>query len=161
MPVDLAAAATRAAIVVLTVVAMEMAAWGTHRWVMHGIGWGWHRSHHERRVGVLERNDRYALVFAIVPVTLFVLVPMSSWLYWVGVGMTVYGVLYALLHDGLVHRRFPLLGSPRQGYLARLVQAHHLHHAVSERTGCVSFGFLYAPPVPALRRALRERRAER
>ena len=36
---------------------MEMIAWASHKYVMHGFGWGWHRSHHEPRDGALERHD--------------------------------------------------------------------------------------------------------
>ena len=49
--------------------------------------------------------------------------------------MLAYGILYALIHDGLVHRRFASVRSPRGGYLKRLVQAHRLHHAVRGRDG--------------------------
>ncbi|HLL58775.1 MAG TPA: beta-carotene hydroxylase, partial [Allosphingosinicella sp.] len=72
------------------------------------------------------------------------------------VGMAVYGLLYLLVHDALVHRRFPFPNLARRGYLKRLVQAHRLHHAVRDRTGAVSFGFLYAPPVRRLKEALRQ-----
>jgi beta-carotene 3-hydroxylase len=44
------------AIVVLTVVVMEGVAWAAHRYVMHGWGWGWHRSHHEPHDGPFERT---------------------------------------------------------------------------------------------------------
>lgn len=146
-------------IVVATVVAMEALAWAVHRHVMHGRGWGWHRSHHEPRRGMFETNDLYALVFAGLSLLLFIL-SARLWppLWWVGVGTLVYGVLYAILHDGLVHGRFGFRPSPRSAYLKRLVQAHRLHHAVRERDGAVSFGFLYAPPVRRLRRQLRRRR---
>lgn len=146
-------------IVVATVVAMEALAWAVHRHVMHGRGWGWHRSHHEPRRGMFEMNDLYALVFAGLSLLLFIL-SARLWppLWWVGVGTLVYGILYAILHDGLVHGRFGFRSSPRSAYLKRLVQAHRLHHAVRERDGAVSFGFLYAPPVRRLRRQLRRRR---
>jgi len=32
--------------------------------VMHGWGWGWHRSHHEPRRGMFEKNDLFAVVGA-------------------------------------------------------------------------------------------------
>ena len=79
-------------------------------------------------------------------------------LYWVGVGMTVYGVLYFILHDILVHRRLPMPWEPRRGYLKRLVQAHRLHHATRQQSGAVSFGFLYARPPAVLSRQLRANR---
>ena len=37
---------------------------------------------------------------------------------------------YFTMHDVLVHRRLPPPFTPRSGYLAHLVAAHHLHHAV-------------------------------
>ena len=147
--------------VVFTVVAMELTAAAVHRYIMHGWGWGWHRSHHEPRSGALERNDLYALVFAGLSVLLFVAGSRWPILWWVGVGTVVYGLLYALVHDGLVHRRLPIGSVPRTGYLKRLVQAHRLHHSTRGRQGAVSFGFLYAPPVQRLVEQLRAGRGGR
>ena len=147
-----------AAIVVASVVAMEWIAWATHKYVMHGWGWGWHRSHHEPREGALERNDLYAIVFAAISIVLIALGNAGIWpLTWIGVGMTIYGFLYFVVHDGLVHRRWPLRHVPKAGYLKRLVQAHRLHHAVRGRDDCLSYGFLYAPPVQQLRSDFRAR----
>jgi len=70
-----------------------------------------------------------------------------------------YGLLYAIVHDGLVHRRFRFVKPPKSGYLKRLVQAHRLHHAVRERDGAVSFGFLYAPRLDSLLDRLRTHRS--
>lgn len=144
-------------IVLATVAAMEVVATVTHRHIMHGWGWGWHRSHHEPRTGWFERNDLYALCFAAISIACFGPLSFLVWpgFTWIGLGMAIYGLLYFLLHDGLVHRRLPL-GVPRNAYLKRLVQAHRLHHVVRSREGCVSFGFLYAPPVARLRQELRE-----
>lgn len=147
-------------IVLGTVAAMEAVAWAVHRHVMHGWGWRWHRSHHEPRRGVFETNDLYALIFAGISLLFFTfLARLWPPFWWVGVGSLVYGLLYALLHDGLVHRRLGFDLSPRSGYLKRLVQAHRLHHAVRGRDGAVSFGFLYPPPVRSLRRRLRRQRS--
>ncbi|HEX8415605.1 MAG TPA: sterol desaturase family protein [Sphingomicrobium sp.] len=145
-------------VVAATVIAMEIFAMLVHRYVMHGIGWSWHRSHHEPRTSRLERNDLYAIVFAALSVIPFLLADRWPLLRQVGVGLLLYGVLYTLLHDGLVHRRLPLMRSPRNRYLKRLVQAHRLHHAVREREGAVSYGFLYAPPVQRLVGRLRASR---
>lgn len=147
------------AIVFATVVAMEVAAARVHRFVMHGFGWGWHRSHHQPRTGWFETNDLYAVVFAAISILLFSLGSRNPALWWIGLGMVVYGILYGLLHDVLVHRRLPFSRPPRSGYLKRLVQAHRLHHAVRSKHGAVSFGFLYAPPVTRLLDELRASRA--
>lgn len=145
------------AIVVSTVVVMELTAWAVHRWIMHGsLGWGWHRSHHEETHGPFEKNDLYAVPFALIAIILFTIGSATAdWVWWLGLGVSVYGVLYFVLHDGLVHNRWPIRYVPKRGYLRRLYQAHRLHHAVEGRKGCVSFGFLYAPPVPKLRDQLR------
>ena len=149
-------------IVVATVAAMEYAAYAVHRWVMHGSsGWGWHASHHEAHDDLLEKNDLYAVVFAAVAILLFWV--GSVWwppIWWVGMGVSVYGLLYFIVHDGLVHQRWPFRHVPRKGYLQRLYQAHKLHHAVEGREGCVSFGFLYAPPIRDLKAQLREGNAK-
>lgn len=136
---------------------MEVMAAAVHRFVMHGFGWRWHRSHHERHGNLLEANDLYALFFAAAAVILFAAAGSRyPALWWTAAGMTAYGVAYAVFHDCIVHRRFLALPVPRRGYLKRLVQAHRMHHAVSGREGCVSFGFLYAPPVERIRARLRE-----
>lgn len=145
------------AVVLVTVLVMELLANLTHRFVMHGPGWGWHRSHHEPREGLFEQNDAYAVGFAALSVGLMV---GGHWwlpLFWVSLGVIAYGILYFIAHDGLVHQRWPFRHVPRRGYLKRLYQAHKLHHAVEGQHGCVSFGFLYAPPVDRLKTTLRGR----
>lgn len=148
---------TSAVVLVLaTVIVMEGVAWAAHKYVMHRWGWRWHRSHHEPHVGWFELNDLYAMLFAIFAIGLFIFAS-RIWqpLLWIAVGMTLYGVLYALVHDGLVHQRWPFRLRLRHPYLKRLVQAHRLHHAVEGRDDCVSFGFLYAAPVRDLKQGLR------
>jgi beta-carotene 3-hydroxylase len=140
---------------------MELVAWATHRYVMHGALWSWHRSHHAPRRGGLELNDLFGVVFAGLAVVVFAAggalhAPLLTWL---ALGMTAYGLLYALVHDGLVHRRFPFPLQGRRGYLRRLVQAHHLHHAVHAREGAVSFGFLVAGDPARLAARLKAHRA--
>ena len=138
-----------------TVLAMEVVAWAAHKYIMHGWGWGWHRSHHEPTEGPFEKNDLYAVLFGALAVWMFVYAS-GMWppLFWIAAGMTLYGLLYALVHDGLVHQRWPFRARPRHPYLKRLVQAHRLHHAVEGRNDCVSFGFLYAPPIRTLKQKL-------
>ncbi|WP_034917969.1 sterol desaturase family protein [Erwinia sp. 9145] len=147
-----------ALIVLVTIIGMEIIAALAHKYLMHGWGWGWHRSHHEPRHGALEVNDLYAAVFAVLAIALIWFGTEGVWpLQWIGAGMTAYGALYFMVHDGLVHQRWPFRYIPRRGYLKRLYMAHRLHHAVRGKEGCVSFGFLYAPPVAKLQKTLRER----
>ncbi len=142
-----------------TVFFMEIAATLFHKHVMHGVGWGWHASHHVPRHGHLEKNDLYTLVFSFATIGLFALGGYHAALWWIAMGISVYGLLYGLLHDVLVHRRLPLKWQARSGYLKHLSVAHHLHHATRNREGCVSFGFLYAPPLDRLRSELKSSKA--
>ncbi|KQT69691.1 MULTISPECIES: sterol desaturase family protein [unclassified Aureimonas] len=145
------------AVTLLTVAGMEVFAWWAHRFIMHEWGWGWHRSHHEEREGLFEKNDLYAVVFAGFSILLFLLghvfaIPLITAF---ATGITIYGFLYFVVHDGLVHQRWPFRHIPHRGYAKRLVQAHRLHHAVQGREHGVSFGFLYAPPIEKLQRELK------
>lgn len=149
-------------IVLATVSAMEFVAWGSHRYVMHGFGWAWHRDHHEPHENNLEKNDLYALVGAALSVAMFALgSPMilgeSAWWpgTWIGLGVLIYGVIYTLVHDGLVHQRW-FRWVPRGGYARRLVQAHRLHHATIGREGGVSFGFVFARDPARLKAELKK-----
>jgi beta-carotene 3-hydroxylase len=148
----------RIAIVLAMVLFMECFAWATHRYIMHGPGWGWHKSHHEANEGWFEKNDLYALTFAVVPIVLFTVGLWWEPIWWVGMGITVYGAIYAFVHDMLVHQRGGFRWVPKRGYFKRLLQAHRLHHAVKQRDGGVSFGFLFAPDPLKLKRRLAQMR---
>jgi beta-carotene 3-hydroxylase len=142
---------------------MEAVAWATHRWVMHGFAWRWHKGHHEPRKGLFELNDLFAFVFAGIAIGLFAVGALPGWspVWWAGAGATAYGVLYALFHDALVHNRWGWNLQPRGRYLRSIVQAHHLHHAAEEKDDAVSFGFLRPVNTPQLAAQFRANRARR
>lgn len=147
-----------AAVAIFVFLVMEGVAWAAHKYIMHGFGWGWHKSHHEETEGLFEKNDLYAVVFSVLSIILFVVASQGYPLVGaVAIGITLYGIFYFVVHDGLVHQRWPFRAIPHRGYAKRLVQAHRLHHAVEGKDGCVSFGFLYAPPVESLSAELRRR----
>ena len=149
-----------ALIFVATVVAMEGVAWILHRYVMHGFLWCLHKDHHETRRGWFELNDVFGLFFTVLSMILiYIGVRGHPYALALGVGLAGYGAIYFLLHDVLVHRRVRLPITPKNGYLRRLYQAHHLHHATHGRKGAVSFGFAYAPPVARLKAQLAANRA--
>ena len=140
-----------------TILAMEVVAYVAHRWVMHGPGWFLHASHHGERSGPFELNDLYAFIFAIPSIILLlggVQLGWGSWATWVGAGIAAYGAIYFGFHDIIVHRRVDHRYVPRSAYMKRIVQAHRLHHATTNKHGSVSFGFLWAPPAEALKRQL-------
>ncbi len=152
-------------IVLLTVLAMEWVAFASHKYVMHGALWALHASHHaprESRQGWFEKNDLFAIGFALPAIVLIWLGTSGVWpLQWIGAGMTLYGLLYFVAHDGLVHRRWPLPMVARRGYLKRLYQAHRLHHTQNGKQDGVLFGFLWAPSEIRLKTEIDEVRAQR
>jgi beta-carotene 3-hydroxylase len=151
-------------IVFATVWAMEAVAWSSHKYIMHGFGWAWHRDHHESHDGFFERNDFYAVFGAAISISGFmfgspVISGAYSWepAWWIGVGVLIYGIIYTLLHDGLIHQRW-FKYVPRRGYAKRLVQAHKLHHATIGKEGGVSFGFIIAMDPAWLKQELKKQR---
>jgi beta-carotene 3-hydroxylase len=132
-------------------VAMEGVSYAMHRWVMHGFGMGWHRSHHAPPSGRWELNDLFPLCFSAVGITLFALASATSRfapLFWVGVGVTAYGAGYLFVHEVHIHRRLPVT-LPGWRYFDWLRDAHRLHH----RFGGEPFGML----LPVVARRMRVR----
>jgi beta-carotene 3-hydroxylase len=144
------------AIAAAVLVLMEPVTALVHRFVMHGFGMGWHRSHHEPPRGVLEANDLFPVVFAaatIVLLSVAVYVPAAPRLLVpIGIGVTGYGAGYLLVHDVVIHRRLPFLPLP-DALLRRWREAHNVHHLFAQ----APYGFL-APVVPT---ELRRRAAAR
>ena len=152
-------------IVLATVFVMEWVAWSSHKYIMHGWGWGWHRDHHEPHNNALEKNDLYGIVGAVTSISLFMIgSPLilgdNAWApaTWIGLGVMFYGIVYTVVHDGLVHQRY-FKYVPRRGYAKRLVQAHKLHHATIGKEGGVSFGFVFARDPAKLKADLKKQRA--
>ncbi len=151
-------------VILATVLAMEFVAWSSHKYIMHGFGWGWHRDHHEPHDNMFEKNDLYGVVGAAMSISMFMwgsplVAGASAWppATWIGIGILIYGIIYTLVHDGLVHQRY-FRWVPKRGYAKRLVQAHKLHHATIGKQGGVSFGFLIARDPAKLKAELKIQR---
>ncbi|QMW22147.1 sterol desaturase family protein [Sandaracinobacteroides saxicola] len=149
-------------LLLLTILVMEIVAYVSHRWVMHGFLWSLHKSHHEPRHGLFEKNDWFAVMGAVPSIIMILLGTLpgfwDGWLY-IGLGTTAYGAIYFGFHDIIVHRRIETGYVPRSAYMKRIVQAHRLHHAVASKHGTVSFGFIWAPPVRELLAELESNRS--
>jgi beta-carotene 3-hydroxylase len=115
-------------LVVVSFLVMEGVSYAAHRWVMHGPGMGWHRSHHRPPVGRFERNDLFPVCFSVVAIALFAGASAGATaLWWIAFGVTLYGAAYLYVHEVHIHHRLraPTLG-PR--YLRWLRDAHRDHH---------------------------------
>ena len=109
---------------------MELAAWFTHKYVMHGFLWTLHRDHHQRHDKAFERNDAFFVIFAIPSCVLFVLGARAGFdvRFWMGLGIALYGCTYFLIHDLLIHQRLSLSFGKNSTYLKALKKAHKSHH---------------------------------
>lgn len=132
-----------------TFLLMEGFAWFTHKYIMHGIMWSWHQSHHAPHKSWWEKNDLFSVLFGCIATGTIIAgseVPSLRPLLWIGFGITLYGLSYFIFHDILVHRRIKVRYKPRSRYMKRIIKAHYIHHKVHVRDGAEAFGFLYAPP---------------
>lgn len=126
----------------------EFVAWFTHKYIMHGILWSWHRSHHTVHDHALEKNDLFAAVFSIPSIALIYYATVTSfnpYLLSVGIGIFSYGLFYFIFHDVIVHQRIRWRPARKSKYLQRMINAHYVHHRRHAKEGCEAFGFLYAP----------------
>jgi len=137
-----------AIIAIATFLFWEFVAWFTHKYIMHGLLWTWHRSHHTVHDHTLERNDLFAVVFSIPSIGIFYyysLVAYNPYMLAVGLGILFYGIFYVVFHDIIVHQRVRWFPRKRSRYLQRMINAHYVHHSRHTREGCEAFGFLWAP----------------
>lgn len=129
---------------------MEGVAWFTHKYVMHGFLWSWHKDHHqpEHKHGWFEKNDLFSLVFAVPSATFFIIGSFNfSWpFFWWGLGILLYGIAYFLVHDIFIHQRFPpLLRYTDTKYFRAIRKGHKVHHKNKYKEHGECFGMLWVP----------------
>lgn len=124
---------------------MEGVAWFSHKYIMHGFMWNWHKSHHEPRYGRFEKNDLFGIVFAMISAGLMIAGTLNDfdWKFYLGIGIMLYGAAYFLVHDIFVHQRLPLLKKTNSIYFQAMRFAHKIHHKVHTKEGAEAFGFLF------------------
>ncbi|KAK9291573.1 hypothetical protein L1049_019521 [Liquidambar formosana] len=129
-------------------VGMEFWARWAHKALWHASLWHMHESHHRPREGPFELNDVFAIINAVPAIALLSygffnkgLVPGLC--FGAGLGITVFGMAYMFVHDGLVHRRFPVGPIANVPYLRKVAAAHQLHH--SDKFDGVPYGLFLGP----------------
>jgi beta-carotene 3-hydroxylase len=126
-------------------IGMEWVAWATHKYIMHGLLWSLHKDHHMPHKNKFERNDWFAVIFASPAIILMVFSGgVDTFLFWMGAGITAYGMSYFIFHDVIVHRRVKVGWWPDTGYMRRIIRAHKIHHRTLTKEGAEAFGFLFA-----------------
>jgi len=129
---------------------MEFVAWFAHKYIMHGFGWFLHADHHSRepqsKEGFFEKNDAFFVIFAVPAMLAFIFGSIYGMplLIAAGIGITLYGFTYFMIHDVLFHQRIKLKirGNAYFRALRRAHGMHHVHHT-SENGEC--FGLLVFP----------------
>lgn len=126
---------------------MEFMAWFTHKYVMHGFMWKVHEDHHQPAPGPFEKNDLFFLIYAIPSWLCIMLGTMNAnWpVVGIGAGIALYGLVYFLVHDVLIHRRFKWFDKTNNSYFRALRKAHKVHHKNQHKEEGACFGMLIVP----------------
>lgn len=135
-------------IVLAAFLGMEGVAWLTHKYIMHGLLWIWHKDHHKKETeGFLEHNDFFFLIFALPGIAglFFGMKNDYNYLFWIGMGITIYGACYFLVHDIFIHQRFKIFRNANNRYLKAIRRAHKMHHKHLDKEEGESFGMLWVP----------------
>ncbi|WP_026770279.1 sterol desaturase family protein [Asinibacterium sp. OR53] len=133
--------------ILLVFVSMEGATWLIHKYVMHGFLWFLHRDHHDHsNKGALERNDLFFVIFATPAIALLYagIKHDFSYLFFIGLGITLYGMAYFFVHDIFIHQRAKILSNTQNPYLLAIRRAHKQHHKHLGKEDGECFGFLWA-----------------
>lgn len=135
-------------ITIVTFSLMEVVTWLTHKYVMHGFLWYLHEDHHQPKYqNLFEKNDTFFVIGAVPSITLFYLgtVPDINYKFFVALGILFYGIAYFLVHDVLIHQRFPWFKHTKNNYLIGLRKAHKVHHKHLNKEDGECFGMLLVP----------------
>jgi beta-carotene 3-hydroxylase len=131
--------------VMLGLVGMEVFVVLFHRYIMHGVLWKIHKTHHAPTKHPLELNDVFVIFFASIGGVLIAYgVPDQPALF-LGAGVALYGMLYFVMHDMVIHKRFLRQPLPSNRYLQAVYRMHMAHHKhVSNETG-EAYGMFFVP----------------
>ncbi|XP_057527108.1 beta-carotene hydroxylase 2, chloroplastic-like [Amaranthus tricolor] len=129
-------------------VGMEFWARWAHKALWHASLWHMHESHHKPREGPFELNDVFAIINAFPAIGLlsygfFHKGLLPGLCFGAGLGITVFGMAYMFVHDGLVHKRFPVGPIAKVPYFRRVAAAHQLHH--TDKFNGVPYGLFLGP----------------
>lgn len=133
------------ALVIAAFLIMEPVTALLHRYLFHGPGIVFHRSHHVPSGKNLEANDTFPIMLALLTIGVMALgskVESLRPLLWIGAGLTLYGTAYTFVHDLYIHRRVAILPAHIK-LLEPLREAHRIHHLY----GGAPYGMLL-PTVP-------------
>jgi beta-carotene 3-hydroxylase len=135
-------------ILLATFFLMEGATWVIHKYIMHGFLWVLHRDHHDHSTeGPLEKNDYFFVIFALPAIALMYFGSLAdfNYMFFIGLGITFYGMAYFFVHDVFIHQRISFLKNTQNPYLLAIRRAHKQHHKHLGKEEGECFGFLWVP----------------
>lgn len=127
---------------------MEGATWLIHKYVMHGFLWVLHKDHHDHsNKGSLEKNDYFFFIFALPAIAMMYLGSTRgfNYLFYIGLGITLYGISYFFVHDIFIHQRIKFFRKTKNPYFLAIRRAHKQHHKHLGKEAGECFGFLCVP----------------
>ncbi len=128
--------------VIFTLAGMEAFSWFIHKYLFHGVLWFIHKSHHQQKHNWLEFNDIFSLLFAALALWLMWVGHITlDHYFWIGTGISIYGIIYFIFHDWFIHNRFKSFKT-HNSYLLGIRRAHKIHHRSTERNPAEEFGLL-------------------
>jgi len=128
--------------------AMEGVTWLTHKYIMHGVLWVLHEDHHQPGYPhVLEKNDLFFVIFAIPSILLFYFGVQGgvNYLFYIGLGILLYGMAYFIFHEVIIHRRLKWFERSNNKYIMGIRKAHKVHHKHMDKEDGECFGMLMVP----------------
>lgn len=132
--------------IVVGFVSTEIFSWWLHKYIMHGVLWNIHKTHHNKTHGLFELNDLFTVLFGGTAIVLIVLGSEAmDYRFWLGMGISLYGCLYFVLHDVLIHKRLKWFGRPKLKYISAITKAHRAHHKTNTKEDAESFGLFLVP----------------
>lgn len=143
-------------IVLISFLFMEFVAWSNHKYIMHGFLWQWHKDHHRKdhqkslplktEEKLFEKNDLFFLVYAIPAIILLItgFTVRNTNLIFIGIGITLYGFTYFIIHDLIIHKRINIsfLNNKHNAYTKAIINAHSAHHKPKNKADFNNYGLL-------------------
>ncbi|MDB5119391.1 MAG: fatty acid hydroxylase [Sphingobacteriales bacterium] len=114
-----------------------------HKYLFHSLLWFIHKTHHKSKANnFFEWNDIFSFGFAAFSIYL-IIEGSQDWSssFWIGIGISLYRIIYFVLHDLSTHARFRT-NKPRNAYIKAIIRAHKIHHKSIYKHPSEEFGLL-------------------
>lgn len=103
-----------------------------HSQIWHKLLWNIHETHHKENKNRFEKNDFFAVAHGIAATIIIIYgLNYNHNIMAFGIGITLYGLMYFIVHDGFIHNRLPLGFLKQFKILRKIKKAHQVHHSTN------------------------------